>query len=374
MATYQTFAPPISDTLAHFKAWAQFFGAGFTTIGWTAQTGHGEVVATGTGATYAWTSASLPTTALLAPQAYTFKGAFVGGTTYVGGNTANLATEVDVVTDGGVTYQHITASSALATAPGADTTNWQPLIFEIWKSNGSNSASLPIYVKLIYTVQTTAGTAVRYRIGIGTGVDVNGNLINPLPLTQTNPVWDFLVDAATGTSTTSAEMDFAGDADNFRYVTFRGAASPAALVNCVVVDRSKTSAGLDTNAFAFVGLLLDNSNSGITYSFIIANSNLTNVPLSVTRSGWAGVVFGGNCTTSMAAFGGVPTFPVFPLPGYLANPCLGVIGLHKLDGLVDGTQIPVWMYGQSHNYLVATSVATAMDNQTNGIYPAILWE
>lgn len=373
MATYQTFAAPISDTLAHFQAWAQFFGAGFTTAGWVAQTGHGEIVATGTGASYAWTSPVLPTTALAPPQSYTFKGAWVSGNTYVGGNSANLSTECDVVTSSGITYVHITASSSSATAPASDTTNWQPLLFEIWKSNGSNTSSLPLYFKIIYTLSTTAGSAVSYRIGLGTGVDVNGNLTNPLPLSQTNPVWDFIDSASTSTSSTLAECDFSGDADNFRFIMFRGG-GVANLVNCFVVDRSKTSAGLDTNAFAYVGMCMVNSNSTVTYAFVLANSNLTNVPLSVSRTGWAGVVFGGNCTTSMSAFGGFPTFPVFPLPGYLANPCLGVIGVHKIDGILDGTQIPVWMYGQSHNYLIGTSVITPMDNQTNGVYPAILWE
>jgi hypothetical protein len=103
MATYQAWAAPISHTLAHFQAWAQFFGGGFTTLGWVAQTGHGEVVATGTGASYAFTTPVLPNTgtSVVCAAAYTFKGAWVSGNTYVGGNSAGTSV-CDLVTNGGV--------------------------------------------------------------------------------------------------------------------------------------------------------------------------------------------------------------------------------------------------------------------------------
>ena len=226
MATYQTWAAPIGDTLAHYLAWAQFFGAGFTTLGWVAQTGHGELAATGSGAAYAWTNPVLPVSVgLFAPQAYTFKGAWVSGNTYVGGNSAGLTTEVDVVTDAGITYVHITSSSSSATAPGSDATNWQPLQFEIWKSNGPNTASLPIYVKHVYTTQGATNSPFRIQISIGTGVDADGNITGALSIASNNPLYINQMDASSSTSGITGEMDMAGDADNFRFLIFRGGPS-----------------------------------------------------------------------------------------------------------------------------------------------------
>jgi hypothetical protein len=68
MSTYQTTIPCIVDTAARFKLFGQFFGAGFTTIGWVKQTGHGEQTDNGlTGSSYAWTGTfAAPTTVLAA--------------------------------------------------------------------------------------------------------------------------------------------------------------------------------------------------------------------------------------------------------------------------------------------------------------------
>jgi hypothetical protein len=377
MATYQTNVAPISDTLAHFQAWGQFFGAGFTTIGWQAQTGHGEVAATGTGASYAWTTVSLPTTALTPQTNYNFRGAWVSGTTYTGSNTANAA-NVDVVTSGGVTYAHITATSSLTTAPGSDTTNWQPLIFEIWKSNGTQSASFPIYVKIVYTVASTAGTAVRYMLSIGTGVDTNGNLTGAMTLAAAAPVTVAPIDNATTTSSTVGEMDFSGDADNARWITWRG--GPAAGWQSIfVIDRSKTSSGTDSNAYAFVGSIYAIGGTTRSSSAVLMGPSLGGILSSTSNSspgGWPGAIYTAGLTSTVN-FGGVPPFPIFPIVGFLANPLLGCVGFTKGD-VTDGTQLPVWIYSTTHNYLVMSNNAAnalfTVNAQANGVCPAILWE
>jgi hypothetical protein len=151
-------------------------------------------VASGTGGSYAWTNVvATPGATQVQPViAYTFKGAWVSGSTYVGSNTINAAGEVDLVTDGGLTYVHITATSSAATAPGADATNWAPFNYEIWKSNGSNSSSLPIYIRLVYVTTPTAN-APGMHIGIGRGIDANGNLISPITsLSSSSPLFNSL--------------------------------------------------------------------------------------------------------------------------------------------------------------------------------------
>jgi hypothetical protein len=373
MATYQASAAPICDTLAHYIAWGQFLGGGFSAAGWSAQSGHGEVVASGTGATYAWTNAAAaPTVGLTIAQSYTFKGAWVSGNTYVGGNTANLATEVDVVTYGGNTYVHITASSNSASTPAADTTNWQPFNFEIWKSNGSNTSSLPIYVRLVYT--TAGSNAFRIHMQIGTGVDANGNLTGTVTLTATTPTNNISIDNGTNNTGTMGELDFSGDADNCRFILWRG--GPAAGYNsALVIDRAKTATGADSDAYVYIGSALTAASTAAARNSIILKSALGGV-LTQATTGWLGVVSnsGAHPTTG---FGATPAYPIFPILGFVGNPLLGAVGVVGGD-VPDGTILPVWMYGASHNFLCntyTTAAGSALNNiATNGVYVAIRWE
>lgn len=454
MATYQVWAAPINDTLAHFQAYGQFFGAGFTTCGWVAQSGHGEMVASGSGASYAWTNPILPTIALLSPNSYTFKGAFVNTTAYVGSNTLSFATEVDVVTSGGVTYQCVAAASSLVLAsvanaaggstvytgtitgggsnafagasftiagfstsanngtfvctasstttltltsaagvaethaatangnPATNLTQWVPIQFEIWKSNGSNTSSLPIYVKLIYTLQTNATTGPCEIMSIGTGVDSNGNLTNALTLTSSAPTFAVkMTGSATGFAT-AGEMDFAGDADNFRFAINRGAPSTSNInwFNLVVVDRSKTSSGVDTDAFFYFGGQLANNGAQTCASTIVLNSAIGSQFGSCTVGPWIGAVSAGSNTTSLALFGSSPALPILPVVGYVANPLLGAMGVHRADYInADGSIIPVWNYGALHNYIIFTQISAQagfIDNAAAnaGVVPCLLWE
>ena len=383
MATYQTFAAPISDTLAHFQAWAQFFGGGFTTLGWTAVTGHGELPASGSGASYAFTNPVLPVAAITAMSVYTYRNAWVSGTAYPNGsNTAN--TSCDLVTDNssggnGITYQKITTNVAtnLTVAPHSNATDWLPCQFEIWKSNGANTASLPIYVKIIYATAGAANNSYRFILQIGTGIDSNGNITGGIPMTTTAPTNTLVCDNSSSTSSTIAEMDFAGDPDNFRFILWRGH-STALFIQTLVVDRSKNSVGVDTNAFFYVGSILLQGGGTIARSCIMPNSTIGNGALNATSaSGWAGVIWCANQANTMIVFGATPPLPIFPLIGFVANPLLGAVGFHKLD-VTDGAVMPVWAYGAIHNYLVNAGSAASLsqlDNQsTGGVCPAILWE
>jgi hypothetical protein len=455
MATYQVWAAPISDTLGHFQALAQFFGGGFTTLGWQAQSGHGEVVATGTGASYAFTTPVLPgTVSILAPNQYTFKGAYSSGTAYVGANSSGAAGEVDLVTAGGVTYQCIVAanqyvltSAAISgttvtytgtitngsgnalvgatftiagfansgnngtfvitastvttlvctNAAGVNETHagtancnpttangiiWAPLQFEIWKSNGANTASLPLYMRLTYT---TAGTnGYRVILALGTGIDSNGNITNPVPL-NTGAPYCALLDNSTSSTSVLGEMDMSGDADNVRIVTWRNAAALMSSVNynnILVVDRAKTSTGADTDAFAYVGSCLAQGTAQVAKSAIILNPQQGGVVLSgvlQNQNGWMGAVTWAGFNASAVVMGSAAVAPIFPLVGYCANPLLGAVCIHQNDYKgSDGAIIPVWTYGAVHSYMVLTGITAAagmLDNvASNGTNPAILWE
>jgi hypothetical protein len=400
MATYSAVAvKAFSDNLADHQAWAQSFGGGFTTAGWVAQTGHGEVVASGTGATYAWTNTGsvllLPTTMITPITNYRFNGAWVSGNTYVGGNAFNGAGPYDLVTfhTGGntdITYVHVTATSSLTTNPATDTTNWQPFIYEIWKTgSSSNSTSNPIYVRIVYTVNGTSlavaggSTGPAIHLGIGSGIDSNGNLTGAINTAGVAPLTNgFVTVAATGTNSTG-DMDFSGDLDNIRWVTWRGLAT-AGYQWVVCIDRAKTGSGADSDAFSYVGMLLDNAPTFGSGTQRIFNSILLKPtlgsPINQTATGtapMAGLVSNGLTTGNMTQFGATPPLPIFPLIGYVSNPVLGLVGFSNGD-VNDGQIMPVWMYGAAHNFLVSKAVpATAANNLTgitNTVAPAIGWE
>jgi hypothetical protein len=453
MAIFQAFAAPITDSVAHFKAWAQFYGGGFTTIGWvnlagtgtvntsgtavtwvsgttfktewagssiiinatnftiasvnsttsitltaTAGTqtgvaytaGFGTILNSGTGAGYTFTNAvsssSAIATGINAMSAWTYRGIWVSGQTYPNGSNT-LGSTADLVTDtlNGVTYVKITSNVAtnLTTAPSANATDWQPYQYEIWKSTGSQTTGtnpFPIYCRLAYTSSGTA-SCIRMHVAIGIGVDINGNLTSSAQITAVNPVTNMQADNAGNNSSTPFEMDFAGDTDNFRFVSFRGATT-ANYINTFVVDRSRDASGNSTNAFVYCGGIAASNGTGHTGSCILVNPVMGASPQQVSTQGWLGVITACALANPTNIGGSVPPFPVFPMPGYVANPCLGVVGFHNKD-VVDGALQSVWMYGASHYYLIngfggtsAIASLQTLDNVTAGagVVEAILWE
>lgn len=372
---FQTSAAYSSATQAQYQTWGQTFGQALSSFGWVKQTGHGEVVDNGlVGSAYAWSNSPNVGTLASAPQpvqAYNFRGAWVSGNTYVGANAANSATPVDVVTNAGLTYAKITASSVSSTAPGSDPTNWQQLVFEIWKSNGPMSATFPIYLKLYLTWNTVSFTPT-YWITVGTGVDVNGNITGVCNWTAAAPFYIFGWMGNNGTQAAGFnDMDFSGDADNFRFCVFKTFSAPSLFA----MGRAKTSTGADSDAFVHL------ATAGAP-SFALGLSNVRSAILLkpslgatilVDGSRWAGIVATSNASTSN--FGATPPYPIFPIVGYLANPLMGIMAFGRGD-TGEGQVVPVWLYGASHNYLVLGNFGAAQspDAISGRAYPAILWE
>ena len=369
-ATNQPFT---SATAAQYIAWATAIGQAMTTFGWSAVSGHGEVVASGTGGSYTWTNvASGPgATAIQSVQAYTFKGAWVSGTTYVGANTANSAAEVDVVTSSGLTYVHITASSSSTTPPASDTTNWMPFNFEIWKSTGSMSTDLPIYMKVVYPQNSNDANAPAYFIMIGTGVDINGNLTGTIPFSGTAPTYIAKMWQATAATSSTFESDFSGTSDTFAMALWKTQSGGNAIV--LAIDRARTATGALSSAYFYVAAGLLNAASLTPSSGIKMNSLLGSGVLMSDIGRWACVPI--TTLTATGNFGAVPSYAVFPYPGYMANPLLQVMCFKRGD-TTEGQIIPVWMYGASHNYLIIGNSPASLspDGISSSLYPAILWE
>lgn len=382
MATFQALVAPSLSSAANYLAWAQALGRGFSTAGWAPQTGHGEVVATGTGGSYTWSNVvAASTTRHLPAAAYTFRGAFVGGTTYTGiSTTANVA-NVDLVTFGGLTYAHLTSSSSSATTPDLDPTNWAVFNYEIWKSTGATSGTLPIYVRFVYCANSNATPFPNIHIAMGTGIDVNGNITtNPVVLQSSSPTTNF--PTANGTqfvgSLTLGEIDVSGDADNIRFILWRGTTAQSGSENNVfIIDRAKTATGGDSDAFIYFATSnLQNGEAGGAWSCrcaIVAKPTFGGGTVA-SSTVWLGLPI---IASGVTTFGTTPPYPVFPPFGWLGNPLLGMACFDPTF-VADGTLQYGWAYGASHPYLINNNnQATAARNPTsfaNNACIGIRWE
>lgn len=375
MATFTTTATYDSGTVAHYLGWAQTFGQALTSFGWLPQTGHGEIVDNGlTGLSYAWSNvvAGPGTTAILPAANYNFQGAWVSGNTYVGGNSAN-GNNYDVVTSSGLTYVHITATSSSATAPGSDATNWAPFNFSIFKSNGTLSSTAPYYIKICFIQNpTTSGTPAMHWT-IGKGVDSNGNITQPFQLTGTAPLYTLKMNSTAAASTTAWNMNFSGDADNFRFSLWQNLGTNATTCMLGSFDRGYTAAGTQTDAFATVYMTPSVGGSNTPFSCLQFKNSLGGSNFNYDSSRWSGSLVWSN--PSISNFGALTAAPVFPLLGYVGAPNLGIMTFGGND-VSDGAIVPVWMFGATHNYLVIKNNPASAS--PNGVLSAsvagILWE
>jgi hypothetical protein len=449
MSIYTENVPYDNTTAANYKAWARVIGRAMTSFGWVKQSGHGELVDNGlSGASYDWNfTPTIPTTQLRASASYNFRGAWAGGTSYTGNNTLNGAAP-DVVTNGGITYQCISAtqyvitqiamsgttatitgtfanggSNALAglsivlagfvnsgnnvtatitasttttltatiatgvnethaatgtlnTAPASDTLHFQPYNYEIWKSNGSNTAALPIYVRLVYTSSSTVSIPAIH-LSIGTGIDASGNTTNSWAMYSVAPTANKEINFSIGATGSSLfECDFSGDTDNFRMFMWRNHSSQQPASTVLVLDRAKNALGQDADAFVYAAHCGWNTSTAasVATSCVFLKPGL-GTTFNVTTNQWSGAIATG---PSGANWGSVCPLPVTPLVGFAANPCLGVVTF-PVNDVIDGQVIPVWLYGASHNFLVNKNMSIAnAASDPSGIVTrsvvAIRWE
>jgi hypothetical protein len=315
-----------------------------------------------------------------AAAAYQFMGAWVSGTTYTGGNTANSSIQ-QVVTVNGCTYACFTASNGASTttSPLTDTTHWFPLNFNLFKSNGPMSGTNPLYMKIAYS-QNTVYFAPQFFVSVGTGVDGNGQITGgPAWSATTNGPPTVVVASGYGTTPCPApilEMDFSGDADNIRFALFRNAwmAGFSPIASVFMIDRAKTATGTDSDAFTYCGTSYSFGSTGYAGSGIIPKPSIGS-PIMQSVTAWLGAICVSNITTSN--WGSTPAYPIFPCVGFLANPCLGAVGVANGD-VADGSLVSVWMYGASHNFLVCKGMpgggGGSLNTIASAMYAAIRWE
>lgn len=253
-----------------------------------------------------------------------------------------------------------TAFSTLGWVQTSDTgqVNWSTIaavpsstyVYEIWKANGSNASSMPIYVKVGYGFSSTV-PAVEITVGTGsngsgtiTGVVTTGAPLEPTLLTLTNK------------GATTFQCYFSGSADDFRMYMW-GASASNQLGELWVIDRSKNSSGADTASYFTVCVACSIETTGIASNKGMQQS-LSAAQLSSQHTCLCTTTVDGVVTTG-ANWGTVAAYPVFPDVGQVGNPLLGLMKIYAGDGADTNTVTVNSMYGSSHTYVVVKDTGSS---------------
>ncbi len=223
--------------------------------------------------------------------------------------------------------------------------SWIPYNYEIWKSAGPCSAAHPIYVKFLYSMSGTTSspqiyvwTSTGQTNGLPTGSVANANGLSYVYAHKNSFV---------GTGTTLYECNFCGNADRFTMNLFKS--STASFSGLFCIDRSHDTNGGDVDAYA---VLLSAVSGTAVYQVIFKPSVAGLYP----AAGLATFpIINDAPNTSCAVNGSVAPLLIFPMIGYMANPCLGVIMFHLSD-CSENTPVNVFMYGTVHTFLVSKNV------------------
>lgn len=278
------------------------------------------------------------------------------------------------------------ATATMATAPASDPLHWANMPFEIWKSTGPMSTTHPIYIKVQYA--GLGSFTPLFIFQIGTGVDANGRLTGAVTMSTTAPLTTVFHSTAGTASATQIEYDFCGDADNISFALQRNgiALGPISASTqgpgVIIVDRSKTSTGADSDDFVYVAWnLFTAASTTVMGAAIVLNPSLgtivaNSVGTTVATGAWQGTI--AVLGNSLTNFGSTPPLPILPLSGFVANPCLGAILIAASDAQQAAT-VPVWVYGAMHKFLVVNSdcifaAAKGVNGIASSVATAIRWD
>lgn len=295
--------------------------------------------------------------------------AYNSGTAYTGMANSTVSGNVSVVTYSGISWFCVT--SGTGNTPGANT-DWSPYIYEIWTCSDTLASTMPWYIKIVYSINSTTYYSPALNISIGTSFNgsgfVAGNVFNTNA--SSSEIW-------TGESvagvTTPVEWDFCGNGQggvgNLSWILGRGAIntnSSTVQPHVLSIDRMKANNGTDLGGFIFIAT---HQQATPECQVLFNNSIGGFIPATPT---YAPMIYWAQLTGSYG--GQTPIFPALPVVGYIANPQLGVMG-GGLNDVGEGSVVSCVMYGASHNFLgtKASHSCYLTPGTTNwGVY--IRWE
>jgi hypothetical protein len=259
-------------------------------------------------------------------------------------------------------------SSAFATfgwVQTADTgqVNWSTIstvpngyVYEVWKANDAQAATLPIYVKAWYG--NISAVVVSFAVTVGTGSDGAGTITGAISFNQQVVNGNGLVSGGvSGQGSTPLPCYFSGDAGEIRMLLWTTNTSASSAFG---IERSKDATGAKTAQY-------------FTCLFVTTQASTTNIGQQTTLNASSvanreNTLISTNCSSGMntGLFGAqIAVFPIFPLFGQLGNPMLGWMSACAADVTNNTTVNVLSMYGSTHTYFACK------DGPTNGSYQNI---
>lgn len=285
---------------------------------------------------------------------------------YVGGQSPGSGiSDNDLVLFGGDLYELISSTvgglygfqgaggggtangSGTGATPGADTTKWKRVFFDVWTSNDALSSTNKLYVKFQYGANTGSIIPTMY-ISVGTATDGSTNISQSYGWGTVTPTNSISTSAPSITGAAVWESEFSGASGRFAMLLWRGI-NVQASSSCVVmnIERSKDSNGNDTDAY---------------WTIVWAGSSISNYQQCIFKPGTGGagvlelnllqVIKTLPFSNPQSFNNSICVAPVFPIPGFVANPMLGVIAMKGGDAN-EGGLINVTLYVTSHPYFMS---------------------
>ncbi len=283
-------------------------------------------------------------------------------TASAGGGTSNCV--IGVTNSSGANESTSGGTITESTAPVSDTAHWSSNNYAIWKSTGPCSTTNPIYLKLGYGIFVNTSTRHGLQFSVGTG-QVNGILTGNV-FNSATPLTMCSTTGAVNGGSTAFECDFCGNADRLSCLLWRGVDNQ---MSVLCIDRAHDGFGADLDAYTVVMYAGYTATSASAYYQLLFKPGAGNVFPASPNTKWPCI---NDNQASGLLNGAVPPFLCFPLPGYMANPCLGAIAAHSGD-INEGGLINVTMYGTVHTFLLTKTAGCAATLAGSGA-AGIEWE
>lgn len=241
-------------------------------------------------------------------------------------------------------------------------------VYWIFKSNDSQSSTLPIYVKVEIGYSSTSP---RIRMTVGTASNGSGTITGqvttsaPWEISQPGPVGNYGNVLETNNGSTQFPCYFSGDAGEFRMYLWQSVSVITGVL--FVIERSKDSSGAKTADYFTVAGCANRS------TLVSGNFQQQQTILSGSSGNLESGIINPALTSgsgSGAALGTVAALPVFPVYGKVGNPMLGLMAVAAGD-VADGAIVTVTnFYGGTHTAVGVKGATVVGSNTAIGISSA----
>jgi hypothetical protein len=236
-------------------------------------------------------------------------------------------------------------------APASDTIHWLPYNYEVWKSGDSLSTTNPIFIRLLY-LSNGGNTEPAIYIQIGGGQTSGTGFINGANVMNAGTEI-ILSTSALAQGNALFECDFSQYQGSFGMFLWRSAYAASQQIPCfLAIDRAKDNFGNDLDTYEQVLVATPSTSDSQVIFKPSAGSTmpfLTFTDGNALNESWTVVSSCGLASTQWSNNGAF--LPVFPILGYVANPCLQA-GVMLQKDAPNGVFVNTVLYGTEHTYLV----------------------